>query len=113
MAGCGSSSTSHAEAEAVAVAEHGFLAKWRSAEKVGTVQCAGKYGLVGLHCNEAVVPPLQVKAMVEFSKSIEALLDGGVGPECADALMEAQVTMNSVPSFPDETVIICRAESRQ
>jgi hypothetical protein len=50
--------------------------------------------------------------MVEFSKSIEALLDGGVGPECADAL-EATLSTMDVPAFPGEATAACRAESRQ
>jgi hypothetical protein len=112
-AGCGSStSTSAADARAIAVAEGRFLDQWGHAEEAATGQCSGKDGRASARCHAAVVAPRQGNAMLEFSEAIEALLNGGVGPECADALEETLTTMD-VPAFPGEATAICRAESRQ
>ena len=112
MDGCGSSSTSPTEAHTITVAEQSFLAKWREAEEAG-VKCSQKNDLAGTRCYEEIVVPRQGRAMFEFSESIKALLDAGVGRECADALKDTLSAMNSVPSFPGSGAASCRAESHQ
>jgi hypothetical protein len=112
MLGCGSSATtSPAEAHAITVAERTFLAKWRHAEGAATARCSAKGGQAE-KCHTALAVPPQGKAIREFSESIEALLDEGVGPECAEALESTLSTMD-VTAFPGEATAICRAESQQ
>jgi hypothetical protein len=114
IAGCGSSrSTSPAEAHAIAVAESHFLAQSRLAEEAATDRCSTKDGRAGKECHAAVAGPRQGNAMLEFSKSIEAFLNGGVGPECAHVLDETLSTMTSVSAFPGEATATCHAESQQ
>lgn len=112
LSGCGSS-TSSREATAVTVAEARFLKQWGDADQVASRRCSGKRGSKGAACIEDVGIPRQARAMARFDKAVEALLDSGVGPECAEALEDALAASNSIPSFPGETSAICRAESQK
>lgn len=112
--GCGSSATTSAdEAKAVSIAEKKFVAEWGHANVIGTTQCSKEEGEAGARCYQEAIAPLQAKAREEFSGSIKRLLEGGVGPECADELKETLSTMNSVPVFPGGTASICLSESRE
>jgi hypothetical protein len=114
IAGCGSSATtSPAEAQAVAVAEHRFLVADRHANIAAKARCSKKSGQAGANCFHKVVERLEAKPRARFVASIEALLEGGVGPECADELKETLSTISSVPLFPGGTASICRSESRE
>jgi hypothetical protein len=111
-AGCGSSATtSPADAKAVAVAEHEFFVANRRANIAARAQCSKESGQAGESCFQKVVESLEAKPRAEFVTFVEGLLEGGVGPECAEALDEALSTISSVPLFPGGTASICRSES--
>lgn len=111
--GCGSSATtSPADAKAVAVAEHEFFVANRRANIAARAQCSKESRQAGESCFQKVVEPLEAKPRAGFVTSVEGLLEGGVGPECAEALEEALSTISSVPLFPGGTASICRSESR-
>lgn len=113
IAGCGSSATtSPADAKAVAVAEHEFFVANRRANIAAKAQCSKESRQAGESCFHKVVEPLEAKPRAGFVTSVEGLLEGGVGPECAEALEEALSTISSVPLFPGGTASICRSESR-
>jgi hypothetical protein len=114
LVGCGSTAkTSPAEAKAVAVVEGRFLNEWGDAYKLGLARCKGLRGEPGRKCLYRVESPLQGAAMERFSKASEALLDDGLGSECAASLKDAVGSMLSVPSFAGSTTFACRKESRQ
>lgn len=112
MIGCGASSrTAPADVHALSAAEHRFLAKYRRANELGTKKCSGRTGAADTGCYQAVVLRRQSKAAVELLKFIEALLDAGVGPKCAEALEE--IDLYSLPEFPGEATMVCHSESQQ
>lgn len=112
--GCGSSSrTTPADVNTIVVAEHRFLARYGRARKLGEEECSGKTGAAYKRCYDTTIVPRQEKVAGEFLKSIEALLDAGVGPKCAKALEETESAIYFVPEFPGEATMACRSESRQ
>lgn len=114
MIGCGSSATtSSSEAADIATAEQRFLTAWKSANSAGVAQCSKRGEPAGTKCYQDIIAPLEADSRARFSASIESLLEGGVGPECADALHETLSTINSVPLFPGGAASICRSESRK
>lgn len=112
MVSCGTSETSPPEARSAVAAEDGFVSRWGQAERAAMAKCLGIEGEEGAKCLQSVALPRQERAGVRFLDAIEELLDGGVGPKCADALEESRSSITSVPSFPGEAGAICRAESQ-
>jgi hypothetical protein len=114
LSGCGSSAkTDSTEAHKVAVAERQFLNEWGKAAAVVRLQCSGMHGKPGARCSQRILKSRQGRAMVKFSGSIDALLDGGVGPKCAEELEDTRSLMTEVPYFPGDATAVCRAESKQ
>lgn len=115
LVGCGSSAspTSSSEAQAVATAERTFLTDWRRANLLAIQRCAGMKGLEGVKCSQAVTQPRQGPATADFLKAFEAILAGGVGPKCEEALEDALYSVTSVPAFGGATTSVCLIESRR
>jgi len=97
----------------VAAAEGRFLNEWSHAYKLGLARCKGLRGEAGMKCLHRVESPTQGVAARRFVKASEALLDDGLGPECAASLKDALGSIPSVPSFAGSTTFTCREESRQ
>jgi hypothetical protein len=97
----------------VATAERTFLGEWRRANELAIQRCAGMKGPEGVKCSQAVTQPRQGPATADFLKAFEAILAGGVGPKCEEALENALYSVTSVPAFGGATTSMCRAESRQ
>ena len=113
LAGCGSSATtSPAEAKVIAVAEQKLGVGIRRAVIEAKFQCSKKSGQAEESCFQRLVWQGEGKPTTAFMATVEGLLEGGVGPECAESLEEALSTINSVPLFPGGTASICQAESR-
>ena len=97
----------------MAAAEGRFLNEWSHAYKLGLARCKGLRGEAGMKCLHRVESPTQGVAARRFVKASEALLDDGLGPECAASLKDALGSIPSVPSFAGSTTFTCREESRQ
>lgn len=97
----------------MAIAERTFLSEWRRANELAIQRCAGMKGLEGVRCSQAVTQPRQGPATADFLKAFEAILAGGVGPKCEEALENALYSVTSVPAFGGATTFMCRTESRR
>lgn len=111
LTGC-ASETSRSEARVVVAAEERFLEEWRRSAAALDARCDGKRGSSYSRCYERVVVPRQAAAIVAFARSINALLDDGVGPRCTAALRSTLRAMPSVPAFPGDASRVCRGESK-
>lgn len=112
LAGCGSSATtSPAEAEAIAVAEHEFGVANRRGVVAAKAQCWKKSGQAEESCYQKRVALREERHRKAFRAIIEEVLEGGVGPECAEALEETLSTVGP-DLFLGGTASLCQAESR-
>lgn len=113
FSGCGSSArTDSTEAHKVAAAERKFLNEWGKAGAVVLSQCSGMHGEAGARCSQRILKSRQGRAMVEFYDAIDALLDGGLGPRCAEELRDTRSFITEIPHFPGDASAVCREESR-
>jgi hypothetical protein len=113
LAGCDkSATTSPADAKATAVAEHEFGVANRRSVVDARAQCSKKSGLAKEGCFQKLVAQGEEKQRAAFRATVKALLESGVGPECAEVLEEALSTISPDPLFLGETASVCRSESQ-